>query len=82
MNHSTPIIDGETHYIVKDEHTLGTIKPGMAPGLMNVIQGDVFAGGHDWKDGMTSCDPNIDNVRAATLADFERFRVLPPPIMR
>jgi hypothetical protein len=73
-----PPVDTAPRYVVKNEHTLGLLDPGLLPGFMAVVQGDVLAGGHDWKNGPTVYGP-LDTLRPATVADFARFRVLPPP---
>lgn len=65
-----------TEYLVLNEHTLIYRRPEFGA-LAGVLQGDIFAGGHDWKNGTCAPLPGIDQLRPATLADFERFRVCP-----
>lgn len=62
-----------TAYIVHNENALGYIEP-QRPGWFGVLQGDIFRGGPDWKNGPTII---TGPTRPATLADFERFRVCP-----
>lgn len=66
----------ECRYVVKDNHTLGIIYD-RQPHLMSVMAGSVIRGGHDWKNGPVAVDPNIDNIRPATLSDFDFYRVCP-----
>lgn len=68
----------EVRYVVLDEHTLGYIY-GAAPRFMGVLAGSVLRGGHDWRNGPVSITPGDPRIRSATLADFEMFRVVPPP---
>jgi hypothetical protein len=63
-------------YVVKGGHTLGVLTPA---GGLDVLQGDVWTGGHDWKNGPTFLGTDW---RMATVGDFHRFRVLPPPPLR
>jgi hypothetical protein len=63
-------------YYVLDDHTLGYVGPTVLPGYFAVLQGDPFKGGHDWKNGAIPMPP-LSSLRAATLADFDRFRVSP-----
>ena len=65
-------------YVVKNENALGVIHS-PSSGLMCVLAGDIFAGGPDPKNGITTADPRIEALRPATLTDFARFRVMPPP---
>lgn len=62
------------HYVVKDEHTLGYLQDGS--NTMSVLAGSVIKGGHNWKNGSVSIFGS--QVRRATLADFEAYRVQPP----
>ena len=38
---------------------------------------EVLAGYYDWRNGSV-CVSALDAIRVATLADFDRFRVMPP----
>lgn len=71
----------DTRYVFRNENTLGCIFP-RQPGWMDVLHGDPFTGGADWKNGPVALQEGVDVVRPATLADFARFRVLPPPGFR
>lgn len=57
--------------VVHEGSTLCHRTPG---GWLGVIAGDLLAGGRDWRDGAFPPAPG-DEVRPATAADFERFRV-------
>ena len=59
-------------YIVKDEHTIGIA---IGNNDMQVLAGN--KDGHDWKNGSVNTIGSA--IRAATLADFSRFRCRPPP---
>lgn len=65
-------------YVVLNEHTLGYIHS-QQPNLMGVLHGSVIRGGHNWLNGPVTIIPSVDQVRAATLEDFEAYRVVPPP---
>lgn len=60
-------------YWVEGEHTLLYHFEGQY--LYGVLQGSLLAGGRDWKNGVAF--PVQSNLRPATLADFERFRICP-----
>ncbi len=60
-------------YVVKDEHTLGYLRGDQ----MGVLAGSVMRGGHDWKNG--EVHTSGAKIRAATLADFDTYRVQVPP---
>lgn len=62
-------------HFVKDGHTLGYTLDAQ-PGWFHVLHGSVLRGGHDWKDGPVVLSPG-DRLVAATLADFEAYRVCP-----
>lgn len=62
-----------TTYLVHDDSTLCYAEPGNS--LLGVLAGNVH--GKDWRNGPFTPGPN-DNVRPATLEDFERFRVQLP----
>lgn len=64
-----------TRYIVIEGHTLGYQQDGMRSNSAGVLAATV--GGYDWKNG--SVPVSEQSTRPATLADFERFRVVPPP---
>jgi hypothetical protein len=65
-------------YVVMNEHTLGYIEN--ARPLMGVLAGSVLKGGHSWLNGPVSTFGCV--VRDANLADFEAYRVSPPPELR
>lgn len=65
-------------YVVKDEHTLGYMIGNT--GNMGVLAGSVVRGGHNWINGSVSVFGSV--IRDATLADFEAYRVCPPPEIR
>lgn len=62
-----------TTYLVHDDSTLCYAEPGNS--LLGVLAGNVH--GKNWRNGPFTPGPN-DNVRPATLEDFERFRVQLP----
>ena len=62
-------------YVVLDEHTLCYRLDGVKS-MLGVLAGSVLRGGHDWKNGPVSFTEE-SNVRAATVADFDFFRVDP-----
>ena len=62
-------------YVVKDELTLGYLQPGTARGAMGVLASKI--GGHDPKNGPVFFAAT--DLRDATAADFENFRVVLPP---
>ncbi len=66
-------------YIVKGEHTLGfVLGPAPGGGFFQPLAGKVIgASGHDPKNGVACF--GLDDWRPATLADFDHFRVMPPP---
>ena len=63
-----------TQYIVKNEHTLGFIVSDME---MQILAGNPLLGGHCWRDGTAAFLKN--DIRPATRADFDKFRVMVPP---
>ena len=63
-----------THYIVKNEHTLGFI---VSEFEMQILAGDPFLDGHCWMNGTAAFLK--DDIRPATRADFKKFRVMVPP---
>lgn len=65
-------------YVVKDEHTLGYMIGDTDS--MGVLAGSVVRGGHNWINGSVSVFGSV--IRDATLADFEAYRVCPPPKIR
>ena len=67
----------EPSYVVVNENTLGYIQP-ERPSWFNVLHGSVFKGGRNWKNGAVPLSPN-DQVRPATLEDFDEYRVISPP---
>ncbi len=71
------LYDADTRYVVKDGHTLGYIKA-QQPNVMGVLVGSVLRGGHDWQCGPVRIFEG-DDIRDATRADFESFRVAVPP---
>lgn len=62
-------------YVVVNENTLGYIYD-VQPDSLNVLAGSVIKGGRSPLNGPTFIGAN-DQVRPATLADFETFRVHP-----
>lgn len=68
----------DVSYVVLDEHTLGYLLEASSQ-LMGVLAGSALRGGHDWKNGPVPITPGDPRIRPATLADFETFRVVPPP---
>lgn len=62
-------------YIVLNENTLGYVNSEQ-PGVMGVLAGKPQLGGHDWKNGTVNIGA-ADKTRAATIQDFEFFRVDP-----
>lgn len=66
-------------YIVKGEHTLGYVINAAfcAPNYcsIGILAGSVLRGGHDPKSGWTVAAET--EIRDATLADFETYRVSP-----
>jgi len=67
----------DTEYLVLDEHTLCYRKPGMiGVDILAARIGSQYIGRYD------APMPSEDRVRPATKADFEEFRVWPPPHMR
>lgn len=65
----------ETTYYVLNEHTLGFVFS-VTPNSFEVLTGKPQLGGHDWKDGSVAIG-RTDFLRAATLADFQYYRVNP-----
>ncbi|MBU2834214.1 DUF1738 domain-containing protein [Acidithiobacillus thiooxidans] len=65
-------------YFVLDEHTLGFIRPDEAPDFFTPLAGE-----RDWRRGGFHVLQNEKtNLRPATEADFEKYRVVPPPDFR
>lgn len=62
-------------YVVKNEHTLGYIQEGSK--FMGVLHGSVLKGGHYWANGPVAFV--VGDLRPATLADFQEYRVSPGP---
>lgn len=62
-------------YVVHGENALGYIHE-RTPWLMGVLAGCVWSGGPDPKNGPIAVSAP---TRPATMADFDRFRVIPPP---
>ena len=65
----------KVRYVVKNDLTLGYVQSAAASGSMGVLACKI--GGHDPKNGPVHCSAN--DVRDATAADFDRFRVVLPP---
>jgi hypothetical protein len=63
-----------TKYYVLNENTLIYSQEGTT--LYGVLAGKIQLGGHDWLNGPISVG-RLDVLRAATLEDFEYFRVDP-----
>ena len=70
-------LDTLARWVVLNEHTLGVIF-NAHPDTLDVVEGSVLRGGHNWKNGPVWLAPT-DAVRAATQADFDLFRVQAPP---
>ena len=64
----------KTKFIVVDEDKFGYVDP-RQPNLMCCLASKAGAS-HSWKDGMYVIPYDSNRVRPATLADFERFRIL------
>lgn len=65
-------------YFVLDEHTLGFIRPDEAPDFFTPLAGE-----RDWRRGGFHVLQNEKtDLRPATEADFEKYRVVPPPDFR
>ena len=61
-------------YVVLNEHTLGIV---VSSNIMEVLSGPVLKGGHDPFKGPVFINPETDQLRPATLADFAEYRVCP-----
>ncbi|GBO89130.1 hypothetical protein [Marinobacter salsuginis] len=70
----TPQAPALESYIVLNEHTLGFV---VSPNIMEVLSGPVLKGGHDPFKGPVFINPETDQLRPATLADFAEYRVCP-----
>ncbi|CDQ10684.1 hypothetical protein AFERRI_400465 [Acidithiobacillus ferrivorans] len=71
--------DATEHLVVViNENTLGYMTNRTRDwfSTAGVLAGNIFKGGADWKNGPISVLPT-DQVRPATLKDFEAFRVSP-----
>ncbi|OCX72460.1 hypothetical protein A6M27_01105 [Acidithiobacillus thiooxidans] len=65
-------------YFVYEEHTLGFIRQDEAPDFFTPLAGE-----RDWRNGgFHLLDSEKANLRPATEADFEKYRVVPPPDFR
>lgn len=64
-----------TKYYVMDGHTLGYVID-ERPEYFGVLAGKPQHGGYDWENGYVIIMPS-DNLKPATEADFEYFRVCP-----
>jgi hypothetical protein len=62
-------------YIVLDEHTLGYTDDLRPSGILQILHSFHYARLTGW----TSLPCDLASVRPATLEDFARFRVSPPP---
>lgn len=65
----------QAKYVVLNEHTL-CYRIEETPTMLGVLHGSVVRGGHDWKNGAVSFTPSCQ-LRAATLEDFDFYRVSP-----
>jgi hypothetical protein len=65
----------DAKYLVCNENTLCYRQDGVL-GLLGVLAGKPQIGGRDWRSGSFAPAPS-DKLRAATLADFDFFRVSP-----
>jgi hypothetical protein len=61
-------------YVVLNENTLGVIHKEQ-PNVLDVLAGSVLKGGHDPKNGIVYFSYGIDDVRLATIEDFDEYRV-------
>lgn len=61
-----------TQYVVLNEHTLGYIYSAQ-PGWMGVLAGNIWKDGYS--HGAVPLLPGHDQIRPATVADFDAFRV-------
>lgn len=64
-----------TLYFVANDNALVYHKPGMLKDIYAVLAGDVVRGGPNPMQSLVCASP--EDVRLATLADFDRFRVSP-----
>jgi hypothetical protein len=72
---SPELDDGKTRYYVLNEHTLGFVFPHQ-PHLLSVLAGSVLKGSqYNPLNGPVAIVPGHDQLRPATRADFEEFRV-------
>lgn len=65
-------LKAKNKYFVLNEHTLCYSQEGSS--LLGVLAGKPQLGGHDWLNGPINVSVS-DTLRAATLQDFEYFRV-------
>lgn len=66
-----------TRYVVLNEHTLGVMFVRQSLWL-EVLAGILWKGGHHWINGPVVLSPRRDQIRPATRADFDAFRVVAP----
>jgi len=72
-----------TLYYVANENTLCYRQShwtGLGYVMYGVLAGLLLRGGHNHLDGPFPFNPAWDKLRPATLADFEIYRVVPPPL--
>jgi len=68
-------------FYVKNENTLGYTRPDAEAFWFGILHASVLKGStHGRLDAWTYLSP-LDRLRPATLADFEEYRVVPPPAM-
>jgi hypothetical protein len=68
----------KVRYVVLDENTLGYINSEQ-PDVLGVLAASILRGAvHSWLDGPVAI-LQTKNIRPATVADFNAFRVAVPP---
>lgn len=75
LSASTATCAGHDKYVVLGEHTLCYRIP-QTPSVLGVLSGSVVRGGYSPLNGPVSTMPG-DELRPATLEDFDFFRVCP-----
>lgn len=75
LSASTAPCAGHDKYVVLGEHTLCYRIP-QTPSVLGVLSGSVVRGGYSPLNGPVSTMPG-DELRPATLEDFDFFRVCP-----
>lgn len=72
--------DDSLRYVVVNENVLGVIREGY-PDWVEILVSSGLKGGPDWKYGIVHIG-SLTQVRPATLADFEAFRLSPKGHLR